>query len=267
MHYVYPNLQQYPLSYQKKASPLPTNAKNVAALLLLTLCCLLPTSGQAKRTPLPQTATISSTSGTRTSTTCSTTKKSLAQLLGTGVSKKLRIVEKGDLYGIIYDRNGSALSSAKIAIHHNAILNKAGMGDARAIRDEGYHELYNVCYGHGPNLASLKKQYQTIYHYLGAEVGKNLYIEQTDDGNYTLIYRRQADRQSTLTTARRHAKLLRKKKIAASITREENNQVVFGESSFLDDDEKDQDTAAAETTTAKKPPLPPATTGEVASGP
>lgn len=242
---------------KKKASPLPTNAKNVAALLLLTLCCLLPTSGQAKRTPPPANRYDILYIWDKDLNNLLDYKEELAQLLGTGVSKKLRIVEKGDLYGIIYDRNGSALSSAKIAIHHNAILNKAGMGDARAIRDEGYHELYNVCYGHGPNLASLKKQYQTIYHYLGAEVGKNLYIEQTDDGNYTLIYRRQADRQSTLTTARRHAKLLRKKKIAASITREENNQVVFGESSFLDDDEKDQDTAAAETTTAKKPPIAP----------
>jgi len=166
-------------------------------------------------------------------------KEELTKLLGSGVTKKLRIIKNKDQYGIIYDRNGTAISSAKVAIRHNAILNTAGMGYARAIKDEGYSELYNVCYGHGPNLASLKKKYRAIYRYLGGDVGKDLYIEKTDDGKYTLIYRRQADRRSTMTVARRHSKLLRRKRISASITREENNEVVFGESSFLDGQEKD----------------------------
>ena len=237
----------------KKAPFLPFSLKTGCILVLLSLFSLVPATGQAKRTSHPASRYDVLYIWDKDLNNLLDYKEELEKLLGSGVSKKLRIIAKGDKYGIIYDRNGSAISSAKVAIHHNTLLNKAGMGDARAIKDEGYHELYNVCYGHGPNLDALKKQYQTIYNYLGAEVGKNLYIEQTDDGNYTLIYRRQSDRQSTMVAARRHAKLLRKKKIAASITREENNEVVFGESSLLDDDEKDQDNTAAE---EKTQPLP-----------
>ncbi|MDH5297608.1 MAG: hypothetical protein OEV91_01150 [Desulfobulbaceae bacterium] len=71
-------------------------------------------------------------------------KEELENQLGSEVGKKLRIVQRGNRYGIIYDRDGTALSSAKIAIRHSAILNKAGLGNARAIKDEGYHELFNV---------------------------------------------------------------------------------------------------------------------------
>ncbi|MFC1513316.1 serine hydrolase [Thermodesulfobacteriota bacterium] len=231
----------------------PERYQTVAALLLCTLLLLLPAAGNAKRTAPPESRYDVLYIWDNDLNNLLDYKEELEDLLGAGVSKKLRLIESGDRFGIIYDRDGTALSSAKVAIHHNTILNKAGMGDARAIKDDGYHELFNVCYGHGPNLAALKRHYQTIYHFLGAEVGKNLYIEQTDDGNYTLIYRRQSDRQSTMAAARRHAKLLRKKGIKASITREENNEVVFGESSHLDDEEKDPATPAVSAAIPSKP--------------
>ncbi|MDP2756191.1 MAG: serine hydrolase [Desulfurivibrionaceae bacterium] len=166
-------------------------------------------------------------------------KEELETQLGAEVGKALRIIQRGDRYGLIYDCNTTALSSAKMAVRHSVVLGKAGLGDARAIKDEDYHELYNVCYGHGPNLAALTAQYQTIYRQLGAEVGKDLFIEKSGDGKYTLVYRKQTDKQSTMGVARHHAKLLAKSGIAASITREENNEVVFGESSLLDHEEKD----------------------------
>ena len=72
-------------------------------------------------------------------------------------------------------------------------------------------------------------------HAKGDEVGKNLYIEQTDKNNYTLIYRRRSDRSSTYKVARKHAKLLKRKKISTTIIAEKNNPVVFGESSHLDE--------------------------------
>ena len=106
------------------------------------------------------------------------------------------------------------------------------------VEDQDYHGLYNVSYGLGPNLDALKRTYTRIYRYLGQEVGKNLFIEQTDSGNYTLIYRRRGDKKSTLRVAGRHARLLRKKHITASITPENNNPVIFGESSHLDDTEE-----------------------------
>lgn len=172
-------------------------------------------------------------------------KDELEAQLGAEVGKALHIIQRGDRYGIIYDCNTTLLSAAKLAIRHSVILGKAGLGDARAIKDEDYHELYNVCYGHGPNLAALAEQYQTIYRSLGAEIGKDLFIEKSADGKFTLIYRRQTDKQSTMDVARQHAKLLAKAGISASITREENNEVVFGESSLLDHEEKDSKSAPA----------------------
>lgn len=173
-------------------------------------------------------------------------KEELESQLGGEVSKDLHLIQRGDRYGIIYDCNTTALAAAKLAIRHSVILDKVELGDARAIRDEDYHELYNVSYGHGPNLAALTEQYQTIYRNLGAEVGKDLFIEKSADGKFTLIYRRQTDKPSTMDVARLHAKLLAKTGISASITREENNEVVFGESSLLDHEEKDAKGAPAQ---------------------
>ena len=166
-------------------------------------------------------------------------KEELETQLGPEVGKKIRLVQRGDRYGIIYDCNTTPLASAKMAIRHGALLKQTGLGNARAIKDEGYHELYNVCYGRGPNLEVLTGQYRAIYSSLGTEVGKNLYIEKNEDGKFTLICRVQAEKQSAVAVAQRHAELLAKKGIPASITREENNEVVFGESSLLDHEEKD----------------------------
>jgi beta-lactamase class A len=185
-------------------------------------------------------------------------KEELETLLGPEVSKDLKVVGLGQEYGIIYDRDGSAGSSARIIIQHSEILRKAGLDEAYAVKDQGYHELYNVSYGLGPNLEALKRTYSRIYRYLGQEVGKNLFIEQTDSGNYTLIYRRRGDKKSTLRVAGKHGKLLRKKKITASITPENNNPVVFGEASHLDDAEEPMDQAEPEETAARAPAAPPA---------
>jgi hypothetical protein len=75
-----------------------------------------------------------------------------------------------------------------------------------------------------------------VYSYLGSEVGKNLFIEQTTGDNYTLIYRRRGNRSSTHRVAQKHAKLLKHKGISTTIIVEKNNPVVFGESSHLNDD-------------------------------
>lgn len=172
-------------------------------------------------------------------------KEELETQLGGEVGKRLRLIQRGDQYGIIYDCNTTALAAAKLAIRHSILLDKVELGDARAIKDEDYHELYNVSYGHGANLEALSKQYKIINSYLGAEVGKDLFIEKSSDGKYTLIYRRQSDKQSAMWVARKHAKILKKIHLSASITREDNNEVVFGESSLLDHEEKEKEAAPA----------------------
>lgn len=160
----------------------------------------------------------------------------LAELLGDEVARQLRIVRHEDgRFGVIYDHNGTALSSAKIMVQHSEILRNADFSECLAIEDNDYDELFNVSYGLGPNLDALKKVYDQIYRVLGAEVGSNLFIEQTGAGNYTLIYRRRGDRSSTYAVAKKHAKMLKRYKISTTIIAENNNPVVFGEASLLDD--------------------------------
>jgi beta-lactamase class A len=149
---------------------------------------------------------------------------------------QFRIVgrDKGE-FGLIYDLNETALNALQKAIRHNAILRQSGLPECYAVEDRGYHELYNVSYGLGPNLDALKKVYTRVYRYLGEEVGKKLFIMQTSADNYALVYRRMGDRTSTNTVARRHGKLLKSKRIQTSITPEVNSPVIYGESSHLSD--------------------------------
>jgi beta-lactamase class A len=151
------------------------------------------------------------------------------------VLKKLKIVGRGKEYALIYDGNDSAGTIAKTLITHAALLDKSGFDEPFATKEQNFYSLYNVSYGMGPNLEPLKKRYEQIYSYLGEDVKNDLFIEKTDFGNYTLIYRRRGDKASTTKIARKHAKILRSKKIATSITPENNNMVMYGESSLIDD--------------------------------
>lgn len=161
-------------------------------------------------------------------------KEELERLLGPEVAKSLKIVRTKSGYGVVYGRGGTPFSSARLVVRHNSILEKVGMPpSAKAIDNRHYFDLYNVSYGLGVNLEGLKRRYATIYRYLGQDVGKELFIEKTDHGNYVLVYRRLGEKQSTLRVAQRHAQVLKKKGIAASITLEQNNEIIFGESSYL----------------------------------
>lgn len=176
----------------------------------------------------------------------------LEATLGGEAAGHLRIVgKKQGGYGIVYDHNGTALSSAQLMVQHSQLLVEAGLPECFAVEDSGYFELYNVSYGLGPNLEDMKNRYARVYNYLGNEVGKNLFIEQTDNNNYTLIYRRRGDRSSTYRVAKKHAKLLKRRKISTTIIAERNHPVVFGESSHLND--QDQPTPPVEPTVAKTP--------------
>lgn len=161
----------------------------------------------------------------------------VTDILNPEEAANLRIVrrDQGD-FGLIYDHNGTPLSTAQLMVQHSTMLNKAGLSDCFAAEDRGYYELYNVSYGLGPNLARLKEKYRTVYRYLGSEVGKNLFIEQTAKDNYTLIYRRREDRSSTYAVAGKHAAILKRVGISTTIITEKNNPVVFGESSLLDEE-------------------------------
>lgn len=178
-------------------------------------------------------------------------KQELEALFDNGAAKHLKVVGRGKEFGVIYDTNGSAKDVIVEIARQGQILRQAGLEEAWAVEDKGYHELYNVSYGLGPNLDALKKTYKKIYTYLGKDVGKDLFIEKTSAENYTLIYRRRGDQRSTVAVAKRHGKTLRKKGIRTSITPENNNEVVYGESSLLNDS-GEVTTALAKTTRPKK---------------
>ena len=161
-------------------------------------------------------------------------REELESILGRKVAGALKVVGIGNRYGVVYDRNGTALSSAGVAVRHNGILAKVGMqAEAEAIDSREYFDLYNVSYGMGADRKRLERQYGIIYHYLGQDVGKALFIEKTAHNHYVLVYRRLGKKESSLRVAKRHAALLEKKGIGTSIALEYNNEIVFGESSYL----------------------------------
>ena len=151
------------------------------------------------------------------------------------VVKKLKVVGRGDEYALLYDGNDSARTVARTLIEHAELLNKAGFDEPYATKEQNFQSLYNVSYGMGPNLEPLKKKYEQIYGCLGEDVKNSLFIEKTDYGNYTLIYRRRGDKASTTAIAQKHARILRAKKIKTTLTPENNNLVVYGESSLIND--------------------------------
>jgi len=159
----------------------------------------------------------------------------LETILGPEIRKKLKIVGKKRQYAIIYDGNDSAGTVTKTLVKHGELLRQAGFDEAWATKEQDFHSLYNVSYGLGRNLDDLIKKYKIIYSLLGRDVRKNLFIEKTDYGNYTLIYRRTGGKASTARIARIHGKLLRKKRIRASVSKENNNTIVYGESSLIND--------------------------------
>lgn len=184
-------------------------------------------------------------------------KENIEAILGNDISRKLQIVRKDNKFGVIYDGDDSSLSITKTLVEHGDLLEKAGFDQPYASKDSGYSSLYNVSYGLGRNVEDLKKVYHKVYGTLGEDVGHNLFIEETDYGNYTLIYRRRGDKESTYKVAKRHARMLRSKKIKTSIAQENNNEVVFGESSLLNEEEEvDVTVADEEIILVKQPQLP-----------
>lgn len=162
-------------------------------------------------------------------------KEELESVFDVKIRKKLKIVGRDDEYALIYDGNDSAGTVTKTLIRHADLLNAAGFDEPYATKEQNFHSLYNVSYGMGPNLEPLKRRYEQVYGCLGEDVKNDLFIEQTDFGNYALIYRRRGDKISTTRVAKKHAKILRSRKIATSITRENSNVVIYGESSLIDD--------------------------------
>jgi beta-lactamase class A len=168
------------------------------------------------------------------------------RVLGRAVKAKLQVVGKEGLYGLIYDQDGDKTAVRSVARVHSERLIHAGLEKAAAIKDKGYHVLYNVSYGVGPNSEALINDYQTVCRCLGADVDENLSVIKYDSSRYALVYRMRGDRDSTARIARGHARLLRKKGLSASIVREDNYDVVYAGATPLARREDEQVRAGAE---------------------
>jgi len=191
-------------------------------------------------------------------------KEELETIFNSRIRKKLKVVGKGDQYAIIYDGNDSAGTVTRTLVKHGELLRNAGFDEAWATKEQDFHSLFNVSYGLGPNLDPLIKTYKILYRYLGKEVRQNLFIEKTNYGNYTLIYRRRGSEISTNKIAKKHARLLRRKRIKTTLTRENNNTIVYGESSLLNDTD-DPGAIAAKSKPARQKTAPTSKTTAVKS--
>jgi len=168
-------------------------------------------------------------------------KEELDGILEPHVRKKLKIVGWGSgEYAVVYDGNLSAGTVSKTLIKHAEMLSRTGFDEPYSSKQQDYHALFNVSYGMGRNLDTLKETYQLLYSCLGEEVKRDLFIEKTDFGNYLLVYRMRGDEAGAAAVAKKQAAILRGKKITTALTRENNNDVVYGESSLIDDGDADK---------------------------
>jgi beta-lactamase class A len=162
-------------------------------------------------------------------------KDDLETVFDDNILRKIKIVSQGDEYALIYDGNLAARTVTQALIKQAELLNKSGFNEPWATKEQNFQSLYNVSYGIGRNLEPLKEKYQMLYSCLGEEVKRDLFIEQTDFGNYILVYRLRRDEPTSIEVAKKHAAMLKGRKITTSLTKENNNTVVYGESSLIND--------------------------------
>ena len=165
-------------------------------------------------------------------------KDELETTLNGSLARKLKIVKRGNQYGAICDINASEQKALRDAKRQNELLLRVGMASAMVIQDEGYSQLFNISYGRGKNIDSLKEKYKKVYATLGDKVGRRLIIERTAPANYALVYRFQDTQEAAYELADKHAELLKNDKMITGILPELNNEIVYGESSHLDDFEE-----------------------------
>lgn len=163
-------------------------------------------------------------------------KEELETVFDAQIIKKLKIVGSGNgEFLLLYDGNLSARTVSHTLIKHAEMLSNTGFDEPYSTKQQDFFSLYNVSYGMGRNLDSLKETYQLLYSCLGEEVKRDLFIEKTGYGNYLLVYRLLGNETSASAVAKQHQAILKKKKITTSLTKENSNTVVYGESSLIND--------------------------------
>jgi len=121
-------------------------------------------------------------------------KEELDTVFDTPVLDKLRVVGlAGGDYAIVYQNNLSARTANQVLVRHAELLSKIGFDEPYSTKNENFNTLFNISYGIGRDLDSLKASYQLLYSSLDEEVKRDLIIEKTAYNNYLLVYRLRAD--------------------------------------------------------------------------
>jgi beta-lactamase class A len=164
-------------------------------------------------------------------------KEELETVFEAPVRDKLRVVGlEGGNFAIVYENNLSARTVTQNLVRHGELLSKVGFDEPYSTKNENFYTLFNISYGMGRDLDSLKASYQLLYSSLDEEVKRDLIIEKTDFNNYLLVYRLRADEAAANAVVKRQSSILRSKRLTATLAKENNNTVVYGESSLIDED-------------------------------
>ncbi len=65
-------------------------------------------------------------------------RKQVARILGPAVERKLKVVVKGDLFGLVYHRRGDSVQANKVAKTHTRLLRSRGLEAAAAVRSRNW---------------------------------------------------------------------------------------------------------------------------------
>lgn len=158
----------------------------------------------------------------------------LASLLELTIDRQLKMVGRGQEYGIVWNISGTPEQAKITAEKHNVKLRRAGLKPAQLTQKTSYQNLYHLRYGTGSNLPSLKKDYGHFKESLGGQAGDKLVIEKIDSRTWAIVYRCWQSKADTLRVAQHHAVLLKKKNVNLSLVPAMERPVVHGPSALPD---------------------------------
>lgn len=153
-------------------------------------------------------------------------RKQVATLLELTVDNQLKIVGRGQEYGVVYSIKETLEQAKKTAGQHTQKLRRAGLKPAHVTKNSGYHSLYNVSYTLGPNLEILKKDFHQITSTLGKQVSAKLFIEKVDSQNFSIVYHCWGSKSTALRYVKQHGSQLKTKKISPTLISAVNRPIV-----------------------------------------
>lgn len=156
----------------------------------------------------------------------------LASLLELTIDRQLRMVGRGQEYGIVWSISGTPEQAKKIAETHNVKLRRAGLKPAQLSQKTSYQNLFHLRYGKGSNLTSLKKDYALFTKSLGGQAGDKLVIEKSDSRTWAIVYRCWQSKADVLRVAQHHAVLLNKTNVSLTLVPAMERQVVHTSSAL-----------------------------------